>query len=182
MRDISAHDLVRTRLCAVVGCDQDAETGSEFCRNHKQRPVVAARVRSPEQKFVVQLLRERGPLRTSEIAELRGSTSAAAAMLLTGMVRRGAVVRLARGLYALPGGSVTGLGRGEAGTGSRTGAPRPAPTPSERGTASPGAQPPREQPPRSGIVAIVRARLDKIRAEIDRMERELLDALEDEAA
>lgn len=105
MREISAHELVRTRDCVTPGCPFEAEKGSMTCRECDRKALEQAQ--SPKLPDRVLVALRGGPRRAADIARELGANVGSVATTLSVLAGRdGRAVRLARGLYGLPGATV----------------------------------------------------------------------------
>lgn len=170
VRDVSAHDLTRTRFCADAICPDDALTGSDFCRRHQSKVKAAAPVKTRKlgvaQRETLELLAD-GPLRTREIAMTRRVSGPAVVECLRGLLKRGLVVRVQPGLYGLANAEAAVVPVLEEARSDRLGPDGPASSSTDL--------------LRNARLRVVQ-RIAAVREEIDAMERELLEALEEEAA
>lgn len=181
VRDLSAHEVTRTVLCAQPLCAEDARNGSDFCSAHQPKVKVAARrssgpvAASPENPYALKTA-GKGFAWTREtiIAAMRAfATEHGRPPVRTDwQISGGAFWPSFSTVYRICGSFAKAADEAVAGTVlEEAGRERLGPVvPASSSTDLPKAR-----------LRVVQ-RIAAVREEIDAMERELLDALEDEAA
>jgi hypothetical protein len=95
---IPAHELVKTRICSAPGCELEAATGRQLCSEHIQR--AAREPLTPVERETIALIR-RGKTSPRAVAKERRISEPAAYECFRNLVRKGQIVRVEPGVYAL---------------------------------------------------------------------------------